>query len=332
VVRVWALLLSLCLVGCSGPASPRPPVVLVHGTGVPQPVHLWQDASIFRLLTGMIEHARHRVLVEVYEIGRSDLIEEMARARRRPVDTRVITDPSVGASRASAARLAYAGVPLRFYPLDDRARQIDHVKLLIADDEAAVGGMNWGAHSDRNHDYVLATSVLDDVARVARIFEQDWSLAGGHPEPLGPALSDVGQTAPGEEIRGMLATAIRAAQHELLGEIYTLTDPDVIAELASAWRRGVDVRVLLDPSQAYNRQAFDVLRAAGVPARWYPAPAGTLLHAKIALADGVLVLGSANWTYSGLDVNHELDIETSDPAAIAAYADRFSSDWARSPS
>jgi phosphatidylserine/phosphatidylglycerophosphate/cardiolipin synthase-like enzyme len=54
------------------------------------------------------------------------------------------------------------------------------------------------------------------------------------------------------------------------------------------------------------------------------------LHAKIGLFDGELVLGSANWTLSGLGVNHELDIETGDPTAVAAYEARFMADWARS--
>jgi phosphatidylserine/phosphatidylglycerophosphate/cardiolipin synthase-like enzyme len=294
-------------------------------------VKLWSDASIFRLVGGMIEHARRRVLIEVYEIGRPDLIEAMSSARERSLDVRVITDPTVAASRTSALRLGALGVPNRFYPIDDRAHQIDHVKLLVADDGAAVGGMNWGAHSDRNHDYVLETRVGGEVARLVRIFEQDWSLAGGRPAPLPPAATEVAQTAPGEEIRHMLESSLQAARHRALAEVYTLTDPDVLSDLASARRRGVDVRVLLDPNQAYNLHAFDVLSAAGVPVRWYPIPAGALLHAKIALCDGMLVLGSANWTYSGLDVNHELDIETADPGAVGAYVSRFESDWNRSP-
>ena len=76
---------------------------------------------------------------------------------------------------------------------------------------------------------------------------------------------------------------------------------------------------------------LDGLRSAGVPVRWYPVPPGTLLHAKIGLFDSELLLGSANWTYSGLDVNHELDVETQDPQAVAAYESRFRLDWERSP-
>ena len=126
----------------------------------------------------------------------------------------------------------------------------------------------------------------------------------------------------------MLEGALALARWRVLAEVFTLTDPATIAGLAAARRRGADVRVLLDPNQPYNRHGFVVLRAAGVAVRWYPVPRGVLLHAKIGLFDGELVLGSANWTLSGLGVNHELDIETSDFGAVAAYAARFAADWA----
>src|SRR5712692_9502231 len=116
----------------------------------------------------------------------------------------------------------------------------------------------------------------------------------------------------------------------VLAEVYTLTDPKVVAELVMAHRRGAIVRVVLDPYQSYNLHAYALRRTGGVEVRWYPVPRGVLLHAKIGLFDGELVLGSANWTLSGLGVNHELDIETSDANAVQAYAARFDADWARS--
>ena len=300
------------------------------GAGVAQPVRLWEDASIFQLVHGLIVSARARVLVEMYELGRPDIVRELGDAVGRGVSVRVITDPTVVVSRRSAAVLDTLRVPERVYPVDDGRHQIDHVKLLIVDREAVVGGMNWGKHSDRNHDYVLETQVTVEIDRLARIFEQDWSLAGGRPSPLAAAASEIAQTAPGQEIRSMLESALIHAMHRALAEVYTLTDPEVIAELVEAHRRGAVVRVLLDPNQPYNLHAYAVLKSGGVEARWYPIPRGALLHAKIGLFDGELVLGSANWTLSGLGVNHELDIETGDPQAVAAYASRFDSDWARS--
>jgi cardiolipin synthase len=320
------LFFLLSLVGCSSPALAAPGP---SGDGAAK-VRLWQDGEIFDLVGRLIGAAHSRVLVEMYELDRDDLLNAVASARSRGVDVRVIVDPTVKVSLRSEARLHSMRVAARSYPIDDKRHQIDHVKLLVADAEAAVGGMNWGAHSDRNHDYVLETRVGGEVDRLVRIFDQDWALSGGHPAPLAPASMLVAQTAPGVEIRTMLESALGRATHRALVEIYTLTDPEVIAELVIAQRRGVVVQVILDPNQSYNLHAYAVFRAGGVPARWFPVPRGVLLHAKIGLFDGVLVLGSANWTLSGLGVNHELDIETNDAAAVGAYASRFAQDWARS--
>src|SRR6266705_5238583 len=296
----------------------------------PGDVRLWQDGAIFELVGRMIDSAHARVMVEMYELGRVELVQALGAAKARGVEVRVITDPTVKASRDSAAQLDALAVAERPYPVDDGRHQIDHVKLLIADAEAAVGGMNWGRHSDRNHDYVLQTQVAADVDRLVLVFEQDWALAGGHPAPLPAWTGAVAQTFPGTGIRDVLEAALGRAARRVLAEVYTLTDPAVIAELAIASRRGADVRLILDPNQEYNLYPSSLLRSAGVDARWYPVPRGALLHAKIGLFDDELVLGSANWTLSGLGTNHELDIETNDPLVMSAYASRFETDWSRS--
>ncbi len=326
---VCLLLPLLSLVGCSSPAQNSSPFTRSGQAGAGH-VRLWQDAAIFTLVGDLIGNAHRRVMVEMYELGRAEIVTSLGSAKGRGVAVRVITDPTVKASRDSGLQLDGLRVPERAYPIDDGRHQIDHVKLLIADDEAAIGGMNWGRHSDRNHDYVLETQAAADVERLAAIFEQDWALAAGHPAPLTPLVGAVAQTAPGREIRTMLESALARASRRILAEVYTMTDPDVIAGLAIAHRRGVDVRVLLDPNQEYNLHAFALLRAASVPVRWYPVPRGVLLHAKIGLFDDELILGSANWTLSGLGVNHELDIKTRDPYALAEYGSRFESDWSRS--
>lgn len=300
------------------------------GTAAGHQVRLWQDGAIFDLVGRLIGSAQRRIEVEMYELGRADLVSALGAARSRGVDVRVITDPTVKQSRRSAALLDRLGVPERAYPVDDARHQIDHVKLLVTDGEAVVGGMNWGKSSDRNHDYVLETRITLDVDWAARIFEQDWALSGGDPSPLVSVAGDLAQTAPGSAVRVLLDSAFGHARRRVLAEIYTLTDPTVIADFVLAEHRGLLVRVVLDPNQVYNVRSFDLLRSAGVEVRWYPIPRGALLHAKIGLFDGELILGSANWTLSGLGVNHELDIETDDGLAVQAYLARFEADWSRS--
>ena len=77
-------------------------------------------------------------------------------------------------------------------------------------------------------------------------------------------------------------------------EVFDLTDPDTVLLLQSARRRGVAVRLLLDPGQDVNRPSFALLRRSSTEVRWFRPLPGGKLHAKAVLADGLLLLGSAN--------------------------------------
>ena len=323
---LWLLLAGAC--GPGGSANPRQPGPTAGGD-----LRLWQDAAIFTPVQRLIDGAgpAQPLWVEMYEFGRSDLALALRQARDRGADVRVIVDRTVPASGRTADRLLAAGLAVRAYPVDDHRHQIDHVKLLLTAAAALVGGMNWGRTSAANHDYAFETEIGGQVARLRAIFEQDWALSGGQSDPLPAATGLVAQTSPGEEVRARLTAALRAATRSVQAEVFVLTDPDVIADLAAAHRRGARVRVLLDPNQDVNRPSLDLLRTAGVEARWYPVPVGAKLHAKAALFDRRhLLLGSANWSLSGLSVNHELDLQSDDGQASAAFARRFEQDWSAS--
>jgi phosphatidylserine/phosphatidylglycerophosphate/cardiolipin synthase-like enzyme len=329
-----ALALLILLAGiaaCGQPVAAAAPAGPAHaGAG---PLTLWQDAAIFTPVRRLLDAAGagDALSVEMYEFGRADLAAALLRARDRGADVRLIVDRTVPASARTAERLAAAGLPVRAYPVDDHRHQIDHVKLVVTAGAALVGGMNWGANSVRNHDYAFETESPDLLARLRDIFEQDWSLAGGRPAPVTPAAGPVAQTAPGEEVRAALMAALAGARRSVAAEVFVLTDPDVIAGLAGARRRGARVRVLMDPGQDVNRPTLDLLRASGVEVRWYPVAPGAKLHAKAGLFDDrEVLLGSANWSRSGLSVNHELDLRSDDPRIAATFGSRFERDWSAS--
>jgi phosphatidylserine/phosphatidylglycerophosphate/cardiolipin synthase-like enzyme len=329
VLACAALALTAALESCRPAASSQPGPAGSNGPAG-RDFRLWQDAAIFDCARRLLARGGRgqRVWVEMYEFGRTDLQAALLAAHASGADVRLIVDRTVSVSAHTADRLAAAGLPVRAYPVDDSRHQIDHVKLLLVSGEALVGGMNWGAGSAANHDYALETAVPRVLDRLQAIFSQDWSLAGGAARPLASASGPVAETAPGEEVRAALLAAIGRARSSIDAEIYTLTDPDVLAGLTAAYRRGLRVRVLLDPGQDFNQPAQRLLARAGVGARWYPVPAGAKLHAKAGLFDGrQLLVGSANWTRSGLSVNHELDLLTEDPGATAAFSSRFERDW-----
>ena len=115
---------------------------------------------------------------------------------------------------------------------------------------------------------------------------------------------------------------------------YVLTDRRVIEALEAAARRGVRVRIYLDPDQPGGRAALatrfaQLLRAGNVEAR-IKAGGQDLMHLKAYQVDGhYLRSGSANFSFSGetRQDNDILVVESRD--AAGAFATRFDVLWAR---
>ncbi|MDN3554851.1 phospholipase D family protein [Halomonas maura] len=149
------------------------------------------------------------------------------------------------------------------------------------------------------------------------------------PGPMSPAGDDV---VPGLRLQLLtegaildaLLTAVERTQEgdRLDVAVFYLAHRDLIEALIAARRRGVEVRVLLDPNQEAfgidkggipNRPVADELATAGITVRWC-ATRGEQCHSKLLFrhpADGgeaELILGSANFTRRNLD---DLNLETS---------------------
>jgi cardiolipin synthase len=131
-------------------------------------------------------------------------------------------------------------------------------------------------------------------------------------------------TRPGDSqiLRSQLAAIARAQQRIYIENAYFTSD-DIIFELAKARRRGVDVRVIIPYASDVgiidrsNVLAINSMLANGI--RVYIYPYGS--HVKGAVYDGWICLGSANFDALSLRMNNELNIATSDPAAVQAFID-----------
>ena len=82
----------------------------------------------------------------------------------------------------------------------------------------------------------------------------------------------------------------------------------LLRDLISASKRGLEVKVILEDSpDIENKYAYDFLKGAGVPVFYDTSDRTT--HCKFVVVDEeVTVVGSANWTYSGLRLNHEASV------------------------
>lgn len=101
----------------------------------------------------------------------------------------------------------------------------------------------------------------------------------------------------------------------------------VVAALAAARQRGIDVQVVLDRerdgSPGKNQDLGDLLAQAGIAVIWDEPTVTT--HAKVILADDRVWIGSHNLTRSALALNREAAVLLDEPAVADEVAAWFRS-------
>ena len=163
------------------------------------------------------------------------------------------------------------------------------------------------------------------VAEFQKLFLAAWDSQKGDPLPprnYFPALAPMGKqvvraigSSPEEPyslIYATLLSAIASAETSVyLTNAYFVPDPQLLAALEDAARRGVDVTLILpsrtDSALVFHagRRHYDRLLRAGV--KIYERR-GVILHAKTALIDGVwATVGSTNLDWRSFLHNHELN-------------------------
>ena len=121
---------------------------------------------------------------------------------------------------------------------------------------------------------------------------------------------------------------INSAQQTIDIEMYVFTSDDVIAALSGAQKRGVRVRVIMEPriEDTRKQKVFDTLSALGIDVRWASLEY-KLTHSKFVIVDGKKALvGSINFSMSALTLNREAAVEV-EGAKVSEIISVFETDW-----
>lgn len=141
----------------------------------------------------------------------------------------------------------------------------------------------------------------------------------------GPYFSDR------DRIADRVIAAINLTRHNMDIAVYSITQPDIAAAILEAHRRGVQVRIVTDDGQSFDRHSeIRYLKSAGVPIRLSIGFRGerSLMHNKFAVFDGEIAeTGSYNWTTSATSYNFENAVFIRDPKVSARYEEEFQHLW-----
>ena len=313
----------------------------------------------YAAMLSAIDNAERSIILETYifdsdTIGRK-FVESLANAVKRGVEVRVLVD-SIGARysrpritgllREKGIRVAtFNGAVLLRMRLP-YANLRTHRKILVVDGETAfAGGMNIRAAftgPDAAHDthFELKGAAVADYLSVAAA---DWFFETGEAldgdawdinDPAAPGDGVVARVVPSGPDRHlgnnnkMIIGALSVAEERVtIMSPYFLPDRDLVSALATAARRGVDVKIIVPGKnnlgmvdRAMTAQFSEIIRDGSKIFR----DRGPFNHSKLMTIDGKWsYLGSSNMDSRSLRLNFETDLEVFDEAFAAELEARI---------
>ncbi len=308
-------------------------------------------AAMFAAIAAARDHINMETyILDDDEVGQR-FAQALIDKQRQGVQVNLIHDSAgtIGTPASFFQQLADSGIKvLEFNPVNPlearkgwELNQRDHRKLLIVDGSTAfLGGINissvysggsFSRGSPARPDAKVAWRDTDIqlqgpvVAEFQKLFADTWAKQGG--EPLAernyfPPPRSVGNQVvraigstpdePFSQIYATLLSAIGSAETSVsITNAYFVPDPQLLASLESAARRGADVRLIL-PGRTDSWLVFHAGR--GYYAQLLRAGVkiferrGVILHSKTALIDGVwATVGSTNLDWRSFLHNQELN-------------------------
>ena len=127
--------------------------------------------------------------------------------------------------------------------------------------------------------------------------------------------------------------AVNHASKSLRIKMFTFTDPDLLHAVIAAHRRGVKVRIMLNPArrsgEAENEQSRKMLTAAAVEVI-DSNPAFDLTHEKsMVVDDDTAFVMSLNWTTKNFTETRDFAVVTKYGHEVAEIIECFEADWHR---
>ena len=277
-------------------------------------------------IEALIDGAQDSIDLQIYLFTVTDIADRLIAAKQRGVAVRVLFDPEHAGNSTVRSMFTSAGVTHRNMPTlytfsHAKFMIIDGTKLVIMSNNFNIDAMS----SERN--YGMIDRDPDDVADAQAIFDQDWAAGGGDP-PMVADLTCTRLIVSPINARQRILEHINSAKQTLEVEAIYVSEVTVRNAIGMAKQRGVTVRVILE-SSGDNADTIAFFRGQGIEVH----QANTFyLHAKLLVADGVVFIGSENFSLTALTKNREMGALVFETGPAKAVRDQFNTDWANTPS
>ena len=272
-------------------------------------------AEVCRLLINKINNAQSSIEFAIYGIeGQNEIKNALSGAKERGVLIKGVSDSdenNVPKYRETEVLRNYGNITYDF------SKNLMHDKFFIIDNNFLMtGSMNFSntGCGGYNSNSVIVIENNEIIQAFKNEFNQMFEgkfkkQKVDYTTPLikinDKTYIQAGFSPVGNLYNKIISKEIKNAKKKIRVSAFNLRYNKMIEDLISAKQRGIEVNVILDAVSAKkNKKQTEPLKEAGIKVKvenW-----GGKNHEKtISIDDNVLILGSANFTYSGFYLNDE---------------------------
>jgi cardiolipin hydrolase len=132
---------------------------------------------------------------------------------------------------------------------------------------------------------------------------------------------------PGDDCENAIIQSIKKATKSIKICVFTISDNDITAEIISAHKRGVSVKVITD-NDKLNDRGSDIRTIADAGVIVKIDQTSSHMHHKFCIVDkAILLTGSYNWTRSAAERNQENVLVTDESKVVRSYLHEFEKLW-----
>jgi len=279
-----------------------------------------------RTLLKEINSAKDSIDIAIYGIeAQPKLLNAIVNAQNRNVKIRLITDVDANnGSYYKDNKVLISKIKDNITDKNSSPKYIMHNKFLIFDNKKVwTGSSNLTStdFSNFNTNYNILTSSPRIVNTYINDFESLYSGAFhiSKNTKVPQQLPIAAYFSPQDEIiKSKIIPLINSSTSYVYMPIFYLTHKELTSSLIEAKKRGVDVKIIIDATNAHAKYTVHkLLRASGIPVKTEN-KAGKLHSKLIVIDDKYSIIGSMNFTKSGEKYNDENVIIIENPE-IAKY-------------
>ena len=279
-----------------------------------------------KALGSIIDGANQQLYVRLNHLDDATTAK-LLKAQERGVDTHVVLSPGAKLDQFEVQRVL---------ALTDSGVDLKVVKRsgLTANTGVADTSTFTGTGSTSKDPSALKTSVAAFEGELKVDLKKGPGLLGPEQVKLHPMPDDGA---------GPIVDAVNAAKKSIDLEVYQLADPNVVDALEAAAKRGVNVRIMIEPKALEpSNYSFIAKRLTAAGVQMKPTPPqfdthGNVDHAKFMVVDNKeLLFGTGNLVRVGLGGNeqneannHDFWVEDTQAESLKEAGTLFDADWNR---